>query len=316
MVVHSSLLHRMDAVSSWEIYSFSIPLTLGGDRKGFVIRLGKKWAEVAPFPGRSSESLEEAMGQLLAFFQEGKKEHLVPSVQFGIENLFRTPLYPLKASTYAFLNAKEAQHLRHTTIKIKIGSLTIEEAQTLISALSKQFRLRVDCNSAFSFQEALTLFEPFDPTLFDYIEDPTYELQHLPEFTHPFALDETLVQYETPPKNFYGYILKPTILGGKKGCLPFVEYAKMHKLKVILSPAFETGLGLLQILKLGQELDLLNEQIGLDTHRFLTYDILSEQLHFNTPEVTIIREAKVDLNRLKKIAEGTNGTLSSFSTSK
>ena len=262
---------------------------------------------------------EEIFTQLLAYLTQGHTLNLFPSVQFGLESLFFKPQFPLETSTYAFLNGS-AEDIAHraqiaackgySTVKVKLGSFEIEEAQHVIRLLKDRFRLRVDCNCAFSFQQAIRLFSPFDPSSFDYIEDPTHELDALPHFTHPFALDETLMHSDQLPLNLYsnlcGFIVKPSLIGGRKGCLPLLDYAKKHHLKVVLSPAFETGLGLLQILKLGQELNLLQECIGLDTHRFLKQDLLQDTLEFDHPSISIKQEPTVNSTHLQKIAHGTS----------
>ena len=49
MVVHSSLLHRLDAVA---LYSYRLPLR-NGIREGLVLRGKNCWGEIAPYPGRS-----------------------------------------------------------------------------------------------------------------------------------------------------------------------------------------------------------------------------------------------------------------------
>ncbi len=186
-------------------------------------------------------------------------------MQFGLESLFAPDFKAATAPLYALLSgsvkevleqAEEAATQGYAIVKLKVSALPFKIAQDLIRRLQKQFRLRIDCNSAFSLKEALCLFAPYDITSFDYIEDPTYEINSLKEFTHPFALDEAVAQFpslglEDCP-NFYGFVLKPTLLGGKEGRVPYVDFARRHRLKVVFSPAFESGLGLLQILQLAQ----------------------------------------------------------------
>lgn len=306
---------------NWVVYSFHIPLTTGGVREGLLLRWlderGEHWGEIAPFPGRSKETLPQALAQLLKLLRRGSiEEELLPSVQFGLESTF-LPFQPVSAPLYALLmgdpntvlkQAETAKDMGHSTVKLKISSFPLAASHKIIAHLQKHFRLRIDCNSAFSYQEAMALFSPFDPASFDYIEDPTYELHRLPEFPYPFALDESVHQYQSLPlstyRNLYGFILKPTILGGKKGCTPLIEYAQKHQLKVIFSPAFETGVGLLQILKLAQNCGLISDPIGLDTHRYLSSDILIPTVHFNRPQFSFNDVIQVHLDRLKEIAHG------------
>jgi o-succinylbenzoate synthase len=303
---------------------------MGGVRDGLVLRLidsrgEESWGEIAPFPGRSRETLDQALNQLLNILNSGKiypargiSDPLFPSVQCGLESALSPPLTQTSAPLYAFLTGTPAEILQraeiahsqgYTTAKVKVASLSIDAAGTLLHRLKDRFRLRVDCNSAFSLDQALSLFSQFDRSVFDYIEDPTFETSRLADFPFPLALDETVLDTLTlltkPHANLYGFILKPTILGGKKGCAPFIEFAKKHNLKIVFSPTFESGLGLLQILSVAKHFNLLSDPLGLDTHRYLKQDLLSPSVNFNTPQLTIRGGVPgVNVCLLKEISHG------------
>ena len=296
MVVHSSLLHRLDAVA---LYSYRVPLR-NGIREGLILRGKNSWGEIAPYPGRSRETLQDCIDQLL----HGNDGPLFPSVQFGIENASRTPHTPLSALLYAFFTGTPDEVLRqadlaesrgYTVAKVKISSR--EEAHFLLKALQHRFNLRIDCNMAFSFDEAVSLFSPYT---FEFIEDPTYELERLAEFPLPFAIDEPLHILQPYPQ-LKAVILKPTLLGGRQGCTPYVEFAKKHHLKVVFSPAYESGLGLLQILFLAQDFNLLHEPIGLDTYRFLQKDVLTTPLDFSKPIIHVAAPPTLNMELLNAL---------------
>jgi O-succinylbenzoate synthase len=189
----------MVVMSTWTLFSFEIPLVIGGIREGLVIQLDERWGEIAPLPGRSKETRNQALNQLLQIFCEGKvKGELFPSVQFGLECTL-LPMRAVTAPLYAFLQgspeeiltrAENAYARGYHVAKIKISSLSVEDAVELIHALTDRFRLRVDCNRAFSFDQAVALFSRVDPRQLDYVEDPTYETERLADFPFPFALDE------------------------------------------------------------------------------------------------------------------------------
>ncbi len=305
----------------WTIYSFQLPLKTGGQRLGLVLQIDgerEHWGEIAPFPGRSKETLDQALDQLTSLLITSKvPEKLFPSVQFGLESALAFPPPKAKAELYAFLTGSPKEILQgaddafkkgYRAVKFKINSSSKACSTDLLHALKDRFRLRIDCNSAFSFAEAMSLFSSFDPSVFDYIEDPTYEMPRLPEFSHPFALDETVLDYMLLPlekyRNLYGFILKPTILGGKKGCAPLIEFVKKNRLNVVFSPAFESGLGLLQIFSLAHHFQLLEQPIGLDTHRSLALDILLPTVNFNTPDFSFDQDLKINTNLLQKVAHG------------
>jgi O-succinylbenzoate synthase len=277
------------------------------------------WGEIAPLPGRSQETLSSAIDQLLRWLRGSYRSPLFPSVQFGIEGALKPLALPIAAPLYALLTgtpqevlkqSKRAQHEGFTTVKLKISSFSIAEAQTVIASLLPHFRLRIDANHAFSHDEALTLFSPFSPEAFDYIEDPTHEIDKLCTFTHPFALDEQIGQFrnfsvKTHPQ-LKALILKPTLLGGIKGCAPYIQHANEQGQRAVFSPTFETGLGLLQILNVAKAFDRLHEPIGLDTHRHLTIDLLKSDISFNTPFFHLNDAPQIRTSFLTEIAHGTD----------
>src|SRR3984957_19268121 len=300
----------------------TLPPVTGSVRKGLAIRLTdesgeERWGEIAPLPGRSKETLDQAYDQLLQIFSKGKiQEEPLPSVQFGLEGALSdrsditAPLYALLHGTAEEIlqRAEEVFASGYKTVKVKISSFSVDEATLLIHALKDRFRLRIDCNRAFSMTQALRLFSPFDPKQFDYIEDPTFEIEKLADFPFPFALDEIVTDYHLLPlksyQHLYGFILKPTLLGGKKGCAPFVKYAQEHNLNVVFSSTFESGLGLLHILHIAAHFNLLAHPVGIDTHRYLAHDILHHDIDFKTPIIKITPSLKVNTERLKEVAHG------------
>lgn len=318
MSVHTPLLHRLDALA-WTLYAFELPL-LGCVRKGLLlcvkdIQGNAKWAEIAPYPGRSAETLEEAKEQLIAILQGENTSSLYPSVQCALEYLSAPSLEVSDVPLYAFLNGtcddilKNAQVVKNQgfkTVKVKLTSLTTSESLLILDHLQKMnFRLRIDCNATFSMQDAHNIFSTVDPNLLDYVEDPTYERDKLDQFPYPLALDETLKENQTFSfPNLYGFILKPTILGGIQGCTPYIELAKKHNLKVVFSPAFESGIGLLQIVHVAKHFNLLADPIGLDTHRYLQCDLTD--INFSVPFFTFNKVPCIQHTSLTEIAHGTN----------
>lgn len=325
MALHTSLLHRLDALTlvQWKIYSYQMPFIAGGVREGLLIYTKngsgeERWAEAAPFPRRSAETVDLALQQLIGLFRGEQVGVILPSVQFALESLLGTPFEPTTARLYSFLNGtpdvvlkqgEMAKEQGYDTVKLKVSDFSVEDAQRVIGLLQKDFRLRVDCNNQFTLEQANAIFAPFDPAIFDCVEDPTFETERLAEFTHPLAIDEHVAECLKWPlqtySNLWGFILKPSILGGKKGCAPLIDYAKKHKLKIVFSPAFESGIGLLQILTLAKQCNALGELIGLDTARYLKYDLILPAINFSTPKLTVLSFPQVNQQLLTEVAHGT-----------
>lgn len=265
----------MDALS-WAIdYAYTNGLH---PRRCLILKLqnplgGQGYGEIAPLPGHSKESLDEAEEQLRAHLQKPLK-CLFPSVEFGYLSALcdlHSPLPSIDCPTHAFLTgsfdailsrADEMYKRGFRLAKLKLSGKNSEEAHALITALKDRFRLRLDFNRGFTQEQALDFFSKYDKSSFDYIEEPLKEVAELFDFPLPFALDETLRE----PFNekllllptCAALILKPTLLGD------ITPFLKMHK-RCILSPCFEGPVGIGQIAKLAKRHNLMDETHGLDT---------------------------------------------------
>lgn len=219
-------------------------------REGLILESDLGWGEIAPLPGFSSETLEEARAEILAWLQSGHKPTL-PSVRFGLSCALQPfSLKPLRIP----LCALNAPRPGFSTLKLKLKDSTVEQAVAQARALKDQFRLRIDCNRAWSLEHALAFASHFKPDDFEYLEEPVGS--GLVEFSRrtgfPIAADESLRDgsYKQVP-TVKAAIVKPMLMGG----VPKLD------VPIVLSSSFETSLGILQIARLAQN-DLPQ---GLDT---------------------------------------------------
>lgn len=311
MALHPPFLHRLDAIAS-ELYTYSVPMASGEVRKGLLIHFCETntWGEAAPLPGRSRESYDEAREQLLTLFSSEPKKPLYPSVRFALESaLSPLPKLPIEAPVWALISGTVDQTLKQvasskaTHIKIKLGHLSLVQARVLMQELrSCRAELRVDCNRAFTFDEAVALFDGCEQL----IEEPTHQISRLPDFPFPFAIDETLEEYPNFPidscPNLSTLILKPTIHGGRAGCNRFTHLGK----KLLFTGAYETGIATLHILTLAQELcGNPLQPLGLSTYGYLAEDLYIPRFHIDDVNLQIATIPQVDSNRIEKIASGT-----------
>ena len=249
-------------------------------REGLILHKNGQWAEVAPLPGWSRETLSEALDQLRC-----PRGPLYPSVAFALEMLEAPPLQkPVSISVSAFFMGTPAQILARaekaekngfTTAKVKIGHLGPEEAFEVVSALKDKFRLRIDINRKWDLKRALDFFSAFAPDAFDYIEEPVQNPEDLVHFTHPIALDE-FFHLDFPGAKALVY--KPTLRGGPSS---FPKTA----LPCIVGGAFESGIGIYQIARLVPLLGLPDLPIGIDTYSYLEEDLLETPLLFSGGKV-------------------------------
>jgi O-succinylbenzoate synthase len=290
MALYPSPLPGSDALGGASVRRFSL-----GTREGLLVQTPTRCAEISPLPGRSKESLEEALSDLLAYFHEGKTENLCASVHFGLESLFAPRTFPVRVPLCPLLTGSIENILKQARIaaqkgcrvaKVKISSIDPAAIPDLIDQLSQIFSLRIDCNLAFSYAVITALLASCKDPRIEYVEDPTYEMHKLWKFPFPLALDEPLAtglpeHYPT----LCALILKPTVLGGFKGCRPFIDYAHKHHLKVIWSSALESSVGLIQIAHMATQLGLDREPLGLDTMQFFSTDAITQRIDWGAPEL-------------------------------
>jgi O-succinylbenzoate synthase len=252
------------------------------------------FGEINPLKGRSQESFNDCLIELWE-----KKEHieaidwtpqiweekvfpidLLPAVSFGIESaildLLEYRSYKIEVSAFlsgsyqeiiskANLRKKEG----YTSAKLKVCQLSFEEAKKAIHCLKDIFHLRIDVNRAWNTPQALSFFEDFPITAFDYIEEPFQNPKELHLFKHPVAVDESfpnnlsLRDLDQIP-SLKALIYKPTVQGGLSKCLPIYRWSKKKKVKLVLSSSLESPLGLSHIAALSHRLGLLSP-VGIGT---------------------------------------------------
>lgn len=215
-------------------------------REGLILQENDRFGEIAPLPGFSKETLDEAMKETIKWIRESKVPTL-PSVRFGISCL-QKPLNSIRRPLCA-LGAKEG----FDTVKLKMAQLSVEEALTLIQS-QKGKVLRLDFNRAWDLAKLLELARHFKPQDFAYWEEPAKTVEELTTFSKktgfPIALDESIGIDTKNIPSLCALVVKPTILGD----IPTTS------LPVVLSSSYESGLGLLHIAHLPGV-----NPVGLDT---------------------------------------------------
>ncbi len=264
----------------------------------------QSWAEVAPLPGRSQETLADTYRQLdqkkLSILSKEwncsnwlshlEQLHLLPALSFGLESALLNlllflpactqPISALLMGTVPEILAQADVKLQegYTSAKLKVNQLSFEEAWELIDYLKEKFYLRLDVNRAWEVAEALQFFERYPLDAFDYVEEPFKDPTALHLFNHPLAVDESfpelfsLEQLAHLPK-LKALIYKPTIQGGLATCLKLAQWAENRGIQLVLSSSFETDIGLACIGQLAQRLALIyphsTQPIGLGTYDYL-----------------------------------------------
>ena len=282
------------------------PLTLRQftlhERLGLILQLhcGGRYGygEIAPLPGFSRESLDQAEIQLQAFCRavnngqfDGKAPlaawSLLPSVAFGIESAFwwlQQDSWVAAPTVAPLLNGARADILRRLEhwqepwpdeFKLKTGRSTLADdcitLHQILQIVPESVRIKLDANRQWSFAQAVQLADAIDVARVAYVEEPT---GHSTEFSRlyqqtglPFALDETVQQPDyqfEPMPGLVAIVIKPTLVGGLGRCQQLVTAAHAAGIRAVFSSSYESSIGL-HILEQLSARWTPSEPPGLDT---------------------------------------------------
>jgi O-succinylbenzoate synthase len=246
------------------LFSYKLPLKNGKLREGLILQCEDRYGEIAPLPGFSKETLDEARLEIQDWINSGKIPTL-PSVKWGIEcaqKTLRSVHIPLCA-----LGPKGG----FSTIKLKLGHLPLADAISYVKEHASHALLRLDCNKAWSLTQALEFARHFKPTDFAYLEEPVQNFKELVEFSKitsfPIALDESIHSDWSQIPSLKAIVVKPTIVGTIPQIPPHLD--------LVLSSAYESGLGLLHIANQTKN----SLPIGLDTYSAFEDDVLTQRIN-------------------------------------
>ena len=171
----------------------------------------------------------------------------------------------------------------YRVFKLKVGSknipLDVKKTDEVREIIGPKSRLRLDANAGWSLKEAVAFGELVGTEGIQFIEDPVRELDAVENFYKktrlPVALDELLSgvgpeQFEFPDGARF-CVLKPMVAGGIFKTLQWIAKAKDERRKVVISSAFESGIGLTMLANLAL---LTEEAAGLGTGSWFKDDIL------------------------------------------
>jgi O-succinylbenzoate synthase len=222
------------------LYEYHLP---DRNRKGLILQINNGWGEIAPLPGFSKETLEDAKKEILAVLFVNKQPTL-PSVIFGLSSAQMPFLSdPLKVPLCALHHPKPGC----TTLKLKLGHLEVGEAVDLVKQYVGKYRLRLDCNRKWTLPEALHFASHFHSSDFEYLEEPVNTYADLVEFSirtqFPIAVDESLREHScTDIPTLKAAVIKPTLWG----------YIPSIPVPIVLSSSYESSLGILHIARLAK----------------------------------------------------------------
>ena len=293
------------------------PIVLKGEmvshREGILLNRDGRWAEAAPLPGFSRESLDDVIVEL----RSGNIKS--PSLQFALSSL--NPLdkieqepAELSVPVNALVQGSDEQIREQcerlvesncTAVKLKVRdpSRDVGLVHRLRSELGVEVKIRLDANRSWNFNQAESFLENVRCSDIEYIEEPLVVPDRLEELyaktNVPFALDETLAEKNVPIDDYpnaVSLIVKPTIIGDLERIEQFAATGK----RLVFSAAYESGVGIARIARLAAQYSS-DTPAGLDTYSRLGDDVLVNRLNMSNWTLCIPASPEVRIDKLEPI---------------
>ena len=323
-------------------------------RTGLLVRIvaasgNTGWGEIAPLPGFSPETLDEALEQardVASVIVRRDLDTLEPrltglrrqdtfyaSVRFGLESallgvhaaktgelparLFAaSPCDPVPVNALVTGTGKqvvddavELAERGYAAVKLKVGRGPIREESATVrdlrAALPATVEIRLDANRAWAFDDAREFFAAIKLGDISYIEEPLSEPGRLLELRRAtgvaYAVDETLQEVgwrivtslrergkdaldhltgfshaHVTDSILYAsvWVVKPTLLGAPLEFYSSTAPTDGYGGRVVISSAFESGLGLAMLANLAAAVNRGRIPVGLDTQSWFQADTL------------------------------------------
>ena len=185
------------------------------------------------------------------------------------------------------------------TFKLKISPAEVRAAGDFLRWVDKNVEggaepvvIRLDANRRFTYEEAMAAFPHLHHARVEFWEEPLSCPQLWPRLLRecpiPLALDETLREIAPAElSRFAGVValvIKPTLMGDGGGIEEWVREGAAWGLKVVVSAAYESGVGMADLIRLAASLSngvAAGVAAGLDTYSSLQDDVLRERWDFS-----------------------------------
>ncbi|OOE73888.1 o-succinylbenzoate synthase [Salinivibrio sp. ML290] len=291
------------------IYHYTLPVNSGlfirdqhvTEREGLVVELSegaqRGWGEIAPLPGFSQETFDEARHALIAAtsvwcdHRNIAMPQLPPSVAWGLsiaQAELDKRLPTLSGFGYVPVCTGDPDALLMTLLqqpaeqaheaKVKVGEYEVARDRLMVTTLLEALpvlTLRLDANRRWHPEQLASFWNGLSEThqaRIQWIEepcrDPYQSLAQAQALGYPLAWDETLreahepslIESEVAPV----WVIKPSLMGALDNINQWISRAHTLGKTPVVSSALETSLGLTQLSRLASWLtpDVVP---GLDT---------------------------------------------------
>jgi len=192
--------------------------------------------------------------------------------------------------------ARRLQEAGYRAIKLKVGRRSLDEDIARVRAVrdaAGDVALRLDANRAWPMGAARRFAAGIDGVAIAYIEEPLRDPRSLPAFAAetglPVALDETIQDGAALADHPYAAaaVIKPALVGGIHATQQLAQQAASAGIQLVLSSAFESGIGLRGLVALAAATGPADVPMGLDTYRRIRADVVQPRLPLHGPTVDV-----------------------------
>lgn len=253
----------------------------------------------------------------------------LPLYQYlGAVSLESVSVCALLAGDEAFKRARAREAIRDgaRVMKLKVGGGDLEQDIALVREIAgwlpPEGRLRLDANRSWEREEALRFCSAIPAEKIAFLEEPTRDFLDMPTIQKASgiacAADETLqllsrqccrgasCHQEPAADALREVAAQVDVLVWKPSlCLPLPLLGVKQDRPVVLSGAYETGVGTAAILALAAACGGVYPAVGVDTYSRLAADVLVDPLHVTVPEIPLgpVEDARrsVSVQNLKRV---------------
>jgi len=194
---------------------------------------------------------------LLGLYLKNEKDLVIQ--QLKIKNNSIIPVnavFGIEEVNKVFKEVSKGINSGYETIKIKLGKFRLSEEEKLIKMIREKFggsiKIRLDANSSWSYDQAISNIECFEEFDIEFIEEPCTRIEDSLKLIKgspiPIALDESIKSFEmlnlfAKESKVKFLVLKPMTLGSIYNLLSFIPEAEANNIIVIISSLFESVVG-------------------------------------------------------------------------
>lgn len=281
-------------------YRLKLKRTVAGQdhRQGVLLRVQDKeltaWGDAAPLQGFSQESIQDILqskdSPSLQWAKSMAQCHLQAQEQkrsmaqvWNSDALPHVPIAQLIEGIDVVPQATQSD-----VLKLKLGRQTLDEEISWVHHICKMYQpkqLRLDANRAWTLEESIKFCGGIKGLPIEFVEEPCCHIQNIPELVKqtgiPIALDETIYLQESVDElwdSIVAIVLKPSLIGGMNRLEAWKKRADTHGKYIVMSAAFESGVGIHALWQLARAWQQEGVAAGLDTYSCLAEDVLVELL--------------------------------------